>query len=168
MTAERGYSCCTGDGTVGSILAHAPLRTENMHNVLQARPARLAASAMLLTLLAAGCKDVTDAPPAALNCDTPGIVKEGDREIPVAPGGYAAVGTKIINSATCQPHRFVAVSRPPLGYRQSDPRMGGAAAAADFATIRSWKANVVRIEVSQNFWVPTARWYDPAYPGRVY
>lgn len=176
MSTRCGYSCCTGDRTVGPIEAHAPLRNENMHNPIQpqarnTRPrpsARLAvaANAMLLTLLAA-CGDVTDSPPAALNCDTPGVVKSGDTEIPVAPGGYAAVGNKIINSATCQPHRFVGVSRPPLGYRPSDERMGGALAAADFATIRGWKANVVRIEVSQNFWVPTARWYDPAYPGRV-
>ncbi|MDP9349750.1 MAG: glycoside hydrolase family 5 protein, partial [Gemmatimonadota bacterium] len=66
------------------------------------------------------------------------------------------------------PHRFVGISRPQLAYTPDDYRMStGDSVAADFARIRGWKANVARIEVSQNFWVPTAKWYDPAYPNRV-
>lgn len=85
----------------------------------------------------------------------------------MAPNGYATVGNQIIRVESCEPHRFVGISRPPLAYAASDPRMKGQTVAEDFARIRSWNANTVRIEISQNFWVPTAKWYDPAYPARV-
>lgn len=104
--------------------------------------------------------------PGQVSCDAAGVRVDGS-SIPVAPNGFASVGNQIFSVATCKPHRFVGVSRPPLGYAAADPRMSGATMAGDFARIRSWRANTVRIEVSQNFWVPTARWYDPAYPGRV-
>lgn len=120
---------------------------------------------LLAIALLAGCKDVTDAP--QLSCAAPGEVKVGENTIPVAPGGYATVGNQIISVESCAPHRFLGVSRPPLAYRAANVRMNAATAAADFARMRTWKTNVVRIEISQNFWVPTAKWYDPAYPGRV-
>jgi aryl-phospho-beta-D-glucosidase BglC (GH1 family) len=40
-------------------------------------------------------------------------------------------------------------------------------AANDFANMRAWGANTVRIELAQYYYVPTARSYDPSYPGRV-
>lgn len=120
----------------------------------------------VVALLLAACADAVAPVAGDIQCSADAVVAEG-RRISVAPNGYATVGNQIIQVESCEPHRFVGISRPPLAYAASDARMKGETMAADFAGIRSWKANTVRIEISQNFWVPTARWYDPAYPGRV-
>lgn len=126
--------------------------------------ATLASTALLLPFVA-GCKDAVG-PAVQFTCVNGSVVVDG-REVPAAPNGYAVAGNRIVEVADCEPHRFVGVSRPSLAYAPNDERLAGPSAAADFALIRGWGANTVRIEVSQNFWVPTARWYDPEYPGRV-
>ena len=44
------------------------------------------------------------------------------------------------------------------GYRMS---------RADIAAIRSWGASIVRLKLSQHFWLPDMCTHDPAYAGRV-
>ena len=117
--------------------------------------------------LLAGCKDATQ-PEQELDCSTPGVVSADGREIPVAPNGFATVGNKIYSAATCEPFRFVGVSRPSLSFTPEGGRLAiDTAAAADFARIRSWKANTVRIELAQYFWVSSSRFFDPGYQARV-
>ncbi len=60
------------------------------------------------------------------------------------------------------------VSRPTFSFTPDGNRLGNdTAAAADFARVRSWNANTVRIELAQYFWVKTSRFYDPGYAQRV-
>jgi endoglucanase len=96
------------------------------------------------------------------------VVTVGGREVPVAPGGYATVGNQIVSVDTCEPHRFVGISRPSLSFTPEGGRLASdTAAAADFAHIRRWGANTVRIELAQYFWLPSSRFYDPTYQQRV-
>jgi hypothetical protein len=107
-------------------------------------------------------------PEPTLNCETAGIVRADGRDIPVASNGFATVGNRIIRASDCKPFRFAGVSRPTLSFSPGGGRLQDPALAAhDFAAIRSWNANTVRIELAQYFWVPTARAYDPGYPDRV-
>jgi endoglucanase len=120
-------------------------------------------------LLLGGCKDaVAPKPGTDYSCETPGFVTSNGEKIPVAPNGFATVGNQIIDAATCTPFRFVGVSRPSLAFTPGGDRLGSdTAAAADFARIRAWKANTVRIELAQYFWLNTSRYYDPGYVARV-
>lgn len=87
---------------------------------------------------------------------------------PVAPGGYATVGNQIVSSVTCQPHRFAGLSRSGLEWYHAEYRLSDdTAAAADFARIRSWNANVVRIPLNQTFYVKGTREYNEGYPELV-
>lgn len=141
--------------------APAPART---------RPGRILGGALALLLLA-GCDAATTGPdPDPLRgivCDPAGSATVDGRVVPAAPDGFVTVENRVVDLRTCEPHRFVGVSFPGLHYSASNPRLEGEAATAEFERMRSWGANVVRITVSQLFWVPTAKWYDPAYPARV-
>ena len=124
---------------------------------------------LLPAILALGaCKDGVGPRPAKANCDTPGTVQANGQKIPVAPNGFAVVGNKILSSANCEPFRFVGVSRPSLSFTSDGGRLAvESETAEDFARIRGWRANTVRIELAQYFWLPTARFYDPGYAARV-
>lgn len=127
-------------------------------------PLLLAAAAVL-----GGCKDRH---PSGVSLDdvkcSGNSVTVGDQTIATAPDGYAVVGNQIVSVATCKPFRFVGVSRPALSFSSDGGRMGiDTMAANDFAQIRAWKANTVRIELAQYYWVSTSRHYDPGYAARV-
>lgn len=140
------------------------------------RPARaarrLASLSLALSVTAvAACTDdkpnTVEPEPTAIRCEG-GQVVAGDRTIPVAPNGYATVGNKIISVASCNPARFVGVSRPALSFSPDGGRMGvDTAMVADFQRMRAWKANTVRIELAQYYWVSTSMHHDPLYAGRV-
>lgn len=135
---------------------------------LSARP--LLAAAMCL--LATGCEVLGDGgtgpEPAAVQCDGTGRVTVDGEVVPAAPSGFVAVGTSLLNASTCDEMRFVGVSRPPLSYSPDGGRLGmDTAAARDFANMRAWGANTVRLELAQYYWVPTARYHAPSYPARV-
>lgn len=132
-------------------------------------PARLIGASLLscaAVLPLAGC-DEPVGPSGAFQCTEPGVVLVDGREVPSAPGGYVVAGNKIVDVESCQPHRFVGVARPSLAYDPQDERLLSEFIDEDFRLIQSWGANTVRIEISQNFWVPTARWHDPSYPQKV-
>jgi endoglucanase len=131
---------------------------------------RYAKAALVLSAVLAGaCTDDKPNPiePVTIRCE-PRAVIANDKVINVPANGYAAVGNKIISVVTCQPARFVGVSRPALSFSPDGGRMGiDTAMAADFARIKGWRANTVRIELAQYYWVPTSIHHDPQYAERV-
>ncbi len=83
-----------------------------------------------------------------------------------APGGYSVIGNTVFDPATCAPIRFRGVTRPSLQWHWGgDERFEKI--GEDWATIASWKANLVRLPVSQTYWVPGTRQHDPGYKARV-
>ena len=81
---------------------------------------------------------------------------------PVAPGGYAVVGNQIISSRTCAPHRFIGAARPSLQWSAGgDDRFVNV--AQDFAAMKLWGANTVRIPLNQSYWVQRSKLYNPHY-----
>lgn len=81
---------------------------------------------------------------------------------PVAPGGYYVNGNTICTSGG-QPHLLHGVDRPSLEW---DPG-GENLSQADFALMASWKANVVRIALNQDFWLEASPQYDAGYASVV-
>ena len=86
---------------------------------------------------------------------------------PVAPNGYAVIGNQIWSSRTCAVHRFIGAARPSLQWTPGgDDRFVNV--AQDFATMKTWGANTVRIPLNQSYWVQSStRNYDPSYRPRV-
>jgi hypothetical protein len=80
----------------------------------------------------------------------------------MAPGGYYVNGNTVC-TADAQPHLFHGVDRPSLEW---SPR-GVNLSPSDFDLMASWKANVVRIALNQDFWLPGSTLSDPTYPARV-
>lgn len=124
----------------------------------------------LLALALAACDDpvAPDRVPVEVSCDGAGSVTVDGEVVPVAPGGFATAGNRIVHAESCEPFRFVGVSRPSFSFTPDGSRLGvDTAAAADFARIREWGANTVRIELAQYFWVPSSRFHEPRYAARV-
>jgi hypothetical protein len=75
---------------------------------------------------------------------------------PMAPNGYYVLGPTIYDSNN-QPHLFHGVDRPSLEW---DPDGEGSSGAGipgqDFAAMKTWNANVVRLSLNQDFWLPGA------------
>jgi hypothetical protein len=93
-------------------------------------------------------------PTALTGCDA------ADKHI--APGGYYTNGNTICTPAG-RSHLFHGVDRPSLEWQ----RQGDNLTAADFQLIASWKANVVRVALNQDFWLSGSTYYDPTYAARV-
>lgn len=106
---------------------------------------------------------------ASLHSKTPASVSLTATAVAAAPGGFAAAGPIIVDTKTCQPHRFVGLARsgleswPTGDDRLYDPTM----AREDFRNIKGWGSNVVRIPLNPSYWVKTAAHYDPGYPAQV-
>lgn len=83
-----------------------------------------------------------------------------------APNGYSVIGNQIYDPSTCQPIRFHGATRPSLQWHWGgDDRFVDV--DKDFAGLRSWGANLVRIPTSQTFWLAGNKLYDPGYKTRV-
>ncbi len=80
----------------------------------------------------------------------------------VAPGGYYVAGNTICTAAG-QPHLFHGVDRSSLEYESS----GDHISLSDFQLMASWQANVVRIALNQDYWLPGSDLSDPNYPSTV-
>jgi endoglucanase len=128
----------------------------------------LAAVGLLSACGADGPVDPVD-PVEEISCDPTGSATVDGEVIPAAPHGYVTAGNQIFSLDTCEPHRFLGVSRPTLSFSPDGGRLAvDSAAAADFRRIGEWKANTVRIELAQHFWLSTSRFYDPGYAARVH
>jgi endoglucanase len=76
----------------------------------------------------------------------------------LAPGGYYVNGNTVC-TADNKPHLFHGVDRPSMEWTSS----GESLSADDFALMASWKANVVRIALNQDFWLSGSGFYDSNY-----
>jgi endoglucanase len=75
-----------------------------------------------------------------------------------APGGYYTNGRTVCTAAG-EKHLFRGVARPSLEWSASGDKIS----AADFQAMASWKANVVRIALNQDFWLSGAALYNSSY-----
>jgi endoglucanase len=149
------------------------------------RGRRLGTSAALLTIVATGAcgplgasgggGDVVDsgtpttkptsAAPDSAAPESEGVdaaaAPESDAAAPAgdaASGGYTVKGPTVYD-ASHQPHWFHGVDRPSLEWSS----IGEQLLPQDYMNMASWKANVVRIALNQDFWLSDAPAYDAAY-----
>ena len=81
---------------------------------------------------------------------------------PAAPGGYYVNGNTIC-TAEGRAHLFHGVDRPSLEWSSSGENLS----PADFGLMASWKANVVRVALNQDFWIAESPLFDPNYASVV-
>lgn len=79
-----------------------------------------------------------------------------------APDGYYVNGNTVCTPQG-KPHLLHGVDRPSLEWAAA----GQALSAADFQAMGSWHANVVRIALSQDFWLSESPSYAPGYASLV-
>jgi hypothetical protein len=79
-----------------------------------------------------------------------------------APRGYSVEGPTVYD-ANHVAHLFHGVDRPSLEWSST----GQFLSAQDYLAMASWKANVVRISLNQDFWLPGGAQYFPGYPAIV-
>ena len=99
------------------------------------------------------------APPATGPSTPTGCEATGEH---VAPGGYYVKGNAVC-TASGKAHLFHGVDRPSLEWSP----IGQNLSAPDFQLMASWKANVVRIALNQDFWLAGSPHFDPSYPATV-
>ena len=102
----------------------------------------------------AGCGSAPSAPPSGdgrTGCAAAPTV-------PLAPGGYYVNGNTVC-TVDGRPHLFHGVARPSLEWSSG----GEGLLAADFQMMATWKANVVRIPLNQDFWLAASPLHDPGY-----
>jgi len=106
--------------------------------------------------------DSPSGPPKALTC-TP----DNGVNVVTAPGGYYTNGASVC-SADGTAHLFHGVDRPSLEWDSSGEwNNSEGIPRSDFAAMAAWHANVVRIALNQDFWLPGSTLSDPTYPARV-
>ncbi len=81
---------------------------------------------------------------------------------PVAPGGYYVNGNTVC-TGDGRLHVFHGLDRPSLEWSN----VGVNITRGDFALMTAWNANVVRIALNQDFWLPGSALSDPNYPALV-
>jgi len=77
---------------------------------------------------------------------------------PVAPGGYYVNGNTVCTMEG-RAHTFHGVDRPSLEWNPAGENL----ALSDFQLMATWKANVVRIALNQDFWLAGSAYFDPSY-----
>jgi endoglucanase len=80
----------------------------------------------------------------------------------VAPGGYYVSGNSVC-TASGAAHMFHGVARPSLEWSPTGQQLS----AADFQLMATWKANVVRIALNQDFWIAESPIANADYPATV-
>jgi endoglucanase len=106
---------------------------------------------------------------ASLKSRTDARVNLTATAVPAPPGGVAAAGPTLIDTRNCAPHRFVGLARSGLeSWPTGDDRLfSPTLAREDFANIKSWGSNIVRIPLNPSYWVKTAAHYSPGYAAMV-
>ncbi len=77
---------------------------------------------------------------------------------PTAPNGYYVNGNTICTPAG-KPHLLHGVDRPSLEWSTTGQNLS----PADFVTMASWHANVVRVALNQDFWLSESPAYSAGY-----
>ena len=80
----------------------------------------------------------------------------------IAPGGYYTNGNTVC-TADGKTHFFHGVDRPSLEWSSKGQNLS----ADDFLLMATWKANVVRVALNQDFWLADSPFADAGYPARV-
>ena len=94
---------------------------------------------------------------AVLRTTAKPAVEFSARSAPAAPNGYSVMGNKIFDPGTCAPILFHGAARPALeSWYNADDQWAQFTQQA--STLKSWGANVIRIPVSQSYWVPGTYW----------
>ena len=88
------------------------------------------------------------------------------RSHPAAPNGFSVMGNKIYDPNTCQPLLFHGAARPSLEwwYGGDDEFVD---INAQLTLMKSWGVNVLRLPVSQSFWVTGTYWHNQAVTAGV-
>jgi endoglucanase len=88
------------------------------------------------------------------------------RSAPAAPNGFSIIGNKIYDPVTCKPLLFHGAARPSLEwwYGGDDQFVN---IGSQVAMLKSWGANVLRLSVSQSFWVAGTYWNTQAVTAGV-
>jgi endoglucanase len=103
-------------------------------------------------------------PPAAADAQAPASGADGQASSSggSAPGGYSVDGSKVYDSNHVA-HVFHGVGRPSLEWSTS----GQYLSLADYMAMASWKANVVRVSLNEDFWLTGSPQYSASYPAVV-
>jgi hypothetical protein len=105
--------------------------------------------------------DAGDAMPAGTATVTPTGCAAGAKPA-TAPGGYYVDGNTLCTAAG-RAHLLHGVDRPSLEWSAT----GQDLSAADFATMATWHANVVRVALNQDFWLSESPAFSPGYAALV-
>jgi Endoglucanase len=89
------------------------------------------------------------------------------RSHPAAPNGFSVMGNKIYDPNSCQPLLFHGAARPSLEwwYGGDDEFVN---VNAQLALLKGWGANVLRLPISQTFWLPGNTYYTGLNGGTDY
>ncbi len=93
---------------------------------------------------------------------TSGQAGSGDATAPPPSGGYSVQGATIYDS-NGKPHLFHGLDRPSLEWSASGDHLS----LGDYQNMASWKANVVRIALNQDFWLSDSPSYSGSYSAVV-
>jgi hypothetical protein len=77
---------------------------------------------------------------------------------PVAPGGYYVNGNTVC-TGDGRAHTFHGVDRPSLEWMSTGEHIS----LSDFQVMATWKPNVVRIALNQDFWLAGSPYFDASY-----
>jgi hypothetical protein len=86
----------------------------------------------------------------------------GGAQPKAAPGGYYVNGNTLCTPQG-RPHLLHGVDRPSLEWNAQGEHLS----AADFAAMAGWNANVVRVALSQDFWLSDSPNHAAGYAARV-
>lgn len=81
---------------------------------------------------------------------------------PIAPNGYLVKGNGVFDQ-NGNKHHFHGVARPSMEW---NPK-GEMISKSDFQLMKGWGANVARLSLNQDFWLPGAAKHDAGYQGNV-
>jgi endoglucanase len=127
------------------------------HLVLTGLSLSLLASAIAAGL--SGC-DSGDGPPIGTVAITPTgcTLAAGAAQPKTAPNGYWVNGNTVCTPQG-KPHLLHGVDRPSLEWAVTGQNLS----AADFASMATWHANVVRVALDQDFWLEDSPHYAATY-----
>jgi hypothetical protein len=128
----------------------------------------MGAAGVLVAFLTAACftGGEADTGPAIVTVKLRGCTVKAGTAPPVAPGGYYTNGTTVCTADGTE-HLFHGVDRPSLEWDPSGEAAGEGIPASDFQAMAGWHANVVRIALNQDFWLPDAALYNSDYEATV-
>jgi endoglucanase len=97
------------------------------------------------------------------------VTDTGSPEVAVTSNGYTVKGPTIYDSQG-NPHLFHGVDRPSLEFTPEGQAVNGTMGIPiqDFVTMATtWKANVVRVSLNQDYWLPGGALYASGYKATV-